>query len=446
MRFLSYQWVIKLCLICVLAISMSPKVGIAADYFVATTGNDGNRGTVQQPFRTLERGVQALASGDRLLIRGGTYRRTGWYLMVPSGGGSWATATTIKAYNNEQVTLTPQNPIAGGSDVILLPPNRSWVIFDGLILDGRGREKGMGGRMAFRFGMGDHHIRIINTEMRYTRDSLILTNNATHNEFINLKIHHANNNAVPGDSMFSSSSYGIYMPSGNNLMIGCEIHHNRGYGIHNYSGHTYKPNNNTFIGNRIYANEKSGIIISQSTGVKFINNLVYGNGTGASTGYTGWNRFGIQVDLSVDNVTISNNTMYGNRQGEMMLGPSSRNVTARNNILAGIGSQNIFLIYKGSSKSIIENNLIVGSGTNSALFVRNWEPSATLRANLIGKPYDQKFKNAQNQDFHLTAESSARGKGLELDEVKTDFDGVSRTLATGLIGAYGFDIGAYQYR
>ncbi|HBP88063.1 MAG TPA: right-handed parallel beta-helix repeat-containing protein [Nitrospirales bacterium] len=433
MRFSNYRWVIKICLVCVVAISMSSQLALAADYFVATNGNDGNRGTIQQPFRTLERGVQALASGDRLLIRGGNYRRNAWFLMVPSGGGSWETATTIKAYNNEQVILTPQNPAQNGTDVILLPNRVSWVIFDGLILDGRGQEKGMGGRMAFRFSANNHHIRIINTEMRYTHHNLIYTSNATDNEFINLDLHHG--------------SYGIYMASQNNLMTGCDVHHNRYYGIHNYSAHSdFKPNNNSYFGNRLYANGMSGIIIAQSTGVKFINNLSYGNGTGASTGYTGWNRWGIQVNLGAYNVTISHNTTYNNPVGELMLGPSSWNVTARNNILVHNSSENVLWVYKGSSKSVIENNLMVGSGPNQAMFARNWEPTAVLRGNLIGKSYHPKFQNAQNQDFHLTAESSARGKGLVLDEVKTDFDGVTRTPATGLIGAYGFDIGAYQYR
>ena len=45
-----------------------------ATYYVATTGNDGNPGTLSQPFRTVQRGVNALSGpGDTLYIRAGNY-------------------------------------------------------------------------------------------------------------------------------------------------------------------------------------------------------------------------------------------------------------------------------------------------------------------------------------------------------------------------------------
>ena len=424
--------VIMLCLVGVLVISINPLGASAAEFFVATTGNNSNSGTIGSPFLTLERAASVMASGDTMSIRAGTYQRTAVILSVPSGGGSWATATTIKAYNGEKVIITPQNPVANGTDVIDTPARLSWVIFDGLILDGRGREKGMGGKMGFRFGELSHHVRIINTEMRYTRSMVILTTSATDNEFINLNLHHGNHNLPPDDPHFKYSTYGIYMSSGNNLMIGCQIHHNRGYGIHNYSAHDYKPNFNTYIGNRVYANESSGIIVSQSTGVKLINNLVYGNGTGASSGYTGENRYGIHIDLSVTNVTLLNNTTYGNAKGELMLGPTSSNVTAMNNIFAGTSSDYAIKIHEGNKGLVITNNLIYH--TNPNLQVRNLG-SALVSNNMLGQ--NDIFVDEKNSDFHLQPGSPARGQGVVLKEVKYDFDNNPRGVP--------FDIGAYAF-
>src|SRR5215831_14727389 len=45
----------------------------AVTYYVATTGSDSNPGTVAAPFKTIAKASQALASGDTLYIRAGTY-------------------------------------------------------------------------------------------------------------------------------------------------------------------------------------------------------------------------------------------------------------------------------------------------------------------------------------------------------------------------------------
>ena len=45
----------------------------ACDLYVSSGGNDGNPGTLAQPFRTVQHGVGELSSGDVLCVRGGTY-------------------------------------------------------------------------------------------------------------------------------------------------------------------------------------------------------------------------------------------------------------------------------------------------------------------------------------------------------------------------------------
>ena len=40
---------------------------------VSAFGDDANPGTVDAPFETIERGLQALVAGDVLAIRGGCY-------------------------------------------------------------------------------------------------------------------------------------------------------------------------------------------------------------------------------------------------------------------------------------------------------------------------------------------------------------------------------------
>jgi hypothetical protein len=49
----------------------------AADYYVSTTGDDDNPGTLDQPFLTVERGQEAASPGDTVFIRGGVYTFSG---------------------------------------------------------------------------------------------------------------------------------------------------------------------------------------------------------------------------------------------------------------------------------------------------------------------------------------------------------------------------------
>ena len=48
----------------------------AAEFYVASTGNDSNSGSIEQPFATVQRAQNAASLGDTVCIRGGTYRMT----------------------------------------------------------------------------------------------------------------------------------------------------------------------------------------------------------------------------------------------------------------------------------------------------------------------------------------------------------------------------------
>ena len=45
----------------------------AAEYFVSPNGNNSNLGTIQKPFKTINKGISVLNSGDTLNVRAGTY-------------------------------------------------------------------------------------------------------------------------------------------------------------------------------------------------------------------------------------------------------------------------------------------------------------------------------------------------------------------------------------
>src|SRR4051794_26347414 len=81
-----------------------------ADFYVAPTGRDTNPGTLEQPFATIQRAQEAVAPGDTVLVRGGTYkmreaqiaRRQGIYAYITSldKSGTPEKPITYRAYQD----------------------------------------------------------------------------------------------------------------------------------------------------------------------------------------------------------------------------------------------------------------------------------------------------------------------------------------------------------
>src|SRR5581483_1926753 len=48
----------------------------AHTYYIATDGDDGNKGTPEKPFATVTRAQRSVSAGDTVYIRGGVYHLT----------------------------------------------------------------------------------------------------------------------------------------------------------------------------------------------------------------------------------------------------------------------------------------------------------------------------------------------------------------------------------
>ncbi len=108
------------------------------DWFVSTNGSDTAEGSLAAPFRTLSRGTDALAPGDVLLLRGGTYRET----LQPRRSGTAAAPLLIAAYSNEAVTLSACDALAGPWSALgdgVYRADTAWTLgsgYDQLFADG----------------------------------------------------------------------------------------------------------------------------------------------------------------------------------------------------------------------------------------------------------------------------------------------------------------------
>jgi parallel beta-helix repeat protein len=405
MSFSRFRWFMKLCLVGVLVMSGNVSEAEATNYYVAASnGNDGNRGTIGEPFLTLERGLTVLIPGDTLYVRGGSYQRT-YYMWEPPSGNSWEQPVTIMAYQNEKVIVRP----LPGHNVFTFRDNSHYIIMDGFTIDPSGGNNGL------QMGEGGHHIRIINSEIMNAPHNGIQGGNSNYLEFINLKVH--DNNA-----------YGFYLPGNHNLVKGCSIYRNGSWGVHIFSSIS-QPSNNTITNNRIYDNSRlgdsgSGVGVYGGTNNAVVNNVIWGN------------YMGVEVNYGAANSKIFNNTIHANSSYGIWLGSESRDSLVKNNI-ASLNGGNGIIITKGSGNSQIFNNLV--AATNSSTGLQNWENQATLKGNVAGSINDLKFTNYQSHDFHLQAGSLAIGAGVVLTEVPNDYDYASRNQATA------YDIGAFSF-
>lgn len=77
------------------AIVMSPLTAFSATYYVSVNGNDSNPGTLDQPWRTIQKAVNLVQAGDIVIVQSGTYDER---VLLPSGkSGSPEAKITFKA-------------------------------------------------------------------------------------------------------------------------------------------------------------------------------------------------------------------------------------------------------------------------------------------------------------------------------------------------------------
>ena len=96
-----------------LAIALNFPVLQAADYYVATSGNDSASGSISDPFRTIQRAANTAVAGDNVIIRAGVYHET----VRPANSGTSVARITYKAYEAggvyEDVVISGADAITG---------------------------------------------------------------------------------------------------------------------------------------------------------------------------------------------------------------------------------------------------------------------------------------------------------------------------------------------
>ena len=288
----------------------------AVTRFVSNSGLDTNSCSASQNINTPKKNLRGLSgalrcmgSGDTLYIREGTYVEhivsvaggdPNITFEMPSGGGSWATATTIAGYPGDARPVL-RAPHDGHQATLRLHSslNHSWILFDRLDLDGDNW-----GKVYFSgTGLtGIQHVRLSNSIVHNSPNTCI-GGGGTDVQFLNNEVHHC-------PTSVTGSGYGWYVPCTGCLWENNYLHDVGGYGIHEYETSIPSGLDNNIIRNNRFVNigasggSNYAIIMAHGHNNQAYNNLIYNSGFGIQFGWD-------STAMKVYNNTIVNNTGAG---------------------------------------------------------------------------------------------------------------------------------------
>lgn len=422
-----------------------PAEAFSQIFYVAPTGNDDNPGTLEQPWRTIQKAANTLTAGQTVYIRSGTYHEQ----VIPQNSGNAGAFITYAAYPGDTVTIdgaTVNVPEWAGLFHIA---SVSYIRVSGLRVVNAGSNPHNAGMLSD----GSSYITIENNFVSSTNDSGIGVWNSNHvtvknNEVTNsclagfnetitvggtdtFEISHnrvhdsdkegidvkdgSSNGKVFGNEVYNTAAVGLYVDAWDKHTYNIDVYQNivhdvlddgfalaseMGGLLENIRVYNNLSYNNRYIGIAITRNGDSAVHPMQ--GISIVNNTVSGNGINDWGG-------GITVDSNeAVNVLVSNNIVSGNLSFQIVVAP-------------GVPSAQV----------IIDHNLIDG--------FRAYE-GETRGTNYL--EVDPLFVDSNAANYRLQSNSPAINAGDDAsfpDGFTTDLDGKPR-VAGGRI-----DMGAYEF-
>ncbi len=400
----------------------------ARDYYVSTKGSDSNDGTLQHPFKTIQKAADIAIAGDTVYVRGGTYVGT---VRFKHSGSKEKGYIVFKNYKNEKPVITRKDKnykidTVRGDGV-------SYIKFEGFTL-----YKPIAQGIVFRDG--GSHIEILNNEV-YEQNAQVPDGQ---------RVGHAITVTTTRDK-----------PMTHIIIKGNSVHDN-------HTGNTNKSGNYdealTILGNvqffqvvdnAVYNNDFIGIdIIGHQKGDfstfgmnkngLVARNVLYGNGKqkeyAASLYVDG------ALNLIVENNIIYDNHGYGLAISQESKGSTTEHVIVRNNLIVdsyedGIlfGATNGKVLHSVFVQNSVQNAkkeriLMFGKGENNTL-LNNYFGSTNQNKRFLfdinSLPYNwqmdfdayyttssfyARIRNTSYYDF----ESYQRGSGFDENGFQTD--------------------------
>ncbi len=434
----------------------TPDISFAASgiiYYVSTSGNDNNNGSLDTPWKTIQKACHSVIAGDTVCILAGTYKEK---ITVPTSGTSGA-YITIQNYNNDTVIVDGSE---GNGDGVINITNKSYVRIKGLEICNSTDGDPPAGIFVSGYGSG---IQILGNKIHNIESSRDAHGIAVYATSGSQSI---NNLIIDGNEVYNcrlGSSEAVVV-NGNVdgfRITNNRVHDNNNIGIDCIGFEGTAPSNDqarngvvsgntvynlTSKGNPAYGNDTcaDGLYVDGGTQITIERNRVYNCDIGIEVASEHQNK-------ASDYILVRNNVVSGcELYGLCFGGAESSNGYAQNCTFVNNTFCNnaITVQIQKAQNNILANNIFFG-GTlregNAAANTFNhniwYGDSKPSGLSATDKYIDPRF--VSSLDFHLQAASPAIDAGdpaITTDTVGTvDYEGSTRMMVLAV------DCGAYEY-
>ena len=449
------------------------------NYYVSTSGNDGNSGTLANPFLTIQHGIDQLSAGDNLYILAGTFSEK----LDLSTSGTAGQMITIRAYQNQNVIIDAD--AFNNTLPIFYAGNQSYFRIEGIHFTNNYSTNGSGGIYIEGFG---HHIEIVNckfSNIAISRNVNHAVNSSTNQPVVSFAGTSPSDSLtdilVSGIEIFNCRpGYSECLTLGGNLtdfnLLNNHIHDNTNIGIdaignegicsvptldharrglikNNHCHHNLSPysasagiyvdgGHDVIIENNDLHHNGYGVEIGceQAGDAKQItcrNNLIYLNSNaGIALGGYDLSTGGLVRDSKVLNNTFYHNDTGNNGNGELLY-TQFENGEVSNNIFF-LSAQNYLMSNDRAQPNLTMDYNLVYCAAGQANVEAYWDTNDLIGLSTIYTTAgvgihdvwgDPLFADVANANFHIANNSPARNSGNPLFVAASgeeDIDGEAR--------------------
>ncbi|MBE3086931.1 MAG: hypothetical protein IMZ64_12030 [Bacteroidetes bacterium] len=405
-----------------------------AQYYVATTGDDSNPGTLASPFKTWQKGFFTVAAGDTLFIRGGVYTDmlglySGSYfgVRVSSHDGTALNLINVQAYTGETPILDCSSLAAyAGTHYGILLTNCDYWNIKGLLVRNVNEytpNKLLYSGTAWEISDGTN-ITLDQCVVTTSMNGFTVSGTVTNLRYVNCDAHHCYDYYDTGGL---ANGFGGNMAAGSTISYdGCRAWSNSDDGWDCFAGHGYITFNNCWA----WRNGKDVPTIGNGDGFKVgppVPNVEESGIQRTLTNCLSWDNKLMGFDESMDVTSSMDMALYnciaysnGDYGFRFSAAPGTGVTTLRNNI-SYLNAVN----YEGRARNITDHN--------------TWSPSAPA------------ISNADFVSVDSTGVDGARGENGELPvldflKLVSDSDMIDAGVDVGLpFEGVAPDLGAYEY-
>jgi hypothetical protein len=364
----------------------------ACTRFVATTGNDNNPGTMDAPWKTIQKAANSVQPGDVVCVRGGTYNER----VTINVSGTAGAYITFQSYPGETAILDGTGlTVPAGDNGMVYIKDRAYIIVKGFEIRNYKTSTKYYVPIGVRITGTSHHIEIRNNVIHHIEHNGTTTNGT---DAHGIAVHGTSGSSAIHDIIIDGNAlYSLKLGSSEALVINGNVD---GWQVTNNVIHDVDNIGIDVIGFEGTApsndQARNGLIAYNDVyNINSAGNVAYGNERAAACVYVDGGR-----DVTIE-YNKAHNCNIGVEIASEHQGKATSNVTIRNNFIydntdAGI-SMGGYDTQRGSTENcVIVNNTLYNNARLSDAWGAELYVQYDTRYNIIknnifyaasGKPY-----------------------------------------------------------